>query len=170
MPEDLTGLGSELGTHDNDDGTQHSVVREPKLFRNPKKINLNRRSTWSLKNNEWTQVEDGTEWKNCPNTKFEDWTEKAVFYFWEEPENSKDNTACPVLQAYFESAEYVQRPRLADAFDEPVEEIVDETLRCVMVGQQALSLLDNCHVCGQLVLQGLHENALHKLCKSIHVV
>jgi hypothetical protein len=71
MPDDLTGLRSALGVHDNNDGTQRVVVREPKLYRTPKRQTLNRRSTWTLKNNEWTQVEDGTDWTNCPNKRFE---------------------------------------------------------------------------------------------------
>jgi hypothetical protein len=100
MPDELSGLRSALGVHDNSDGSQHMVVREPKLYRTPKNTCLNRRSTWVLKNTEWKQVEDGTDWAKCPNQRFEDWTEKAVFYFWEEPEDTNINKACPVLQEF----------------------------------------------------------------------
>ena len=98
-------------------------------------------------NTEWKQVEDGTDWAKCPNRRFEDWTEKAVFYFWEEPESTNINKACPVLQEFFESPDYTPKPPLEDAFGEPLEIIVDETLRNVMIGHQMLSVSNRCHVC-----------------------
>ena len=59
-----------------------------------------------IEKNEWTQVEDGADWANCPNKKFDDWTEKVVCYFWEEPEDQSTYTACPVIQTYYDSNEY----------------------------------------------------------------
>jgi hypothetical protein len=147
MPEELHGLRSALGTHDNIDGSQHIVVREPKLYRTPKNVRLNRRSTWILKNTEWKQVEDGTDWAKCPNRRFEEWTEKAIFYFWEEPEEVVNN-ACPVLQQFVDGPHYRPKPRLADAFGAAVETIVDVTFRNVMVGHQPLSHQHRCDNCG----------------------
>ena len=52
----------------------------------------------SRQNNEWHQVEDGIKWPSCPDKKVNEWTEKAVFYFWEQPADETNNNACPVLQ------------------------------------------------------------------------
>ena len=48
--EELHGLRTALCVHDNDDGTQHAIVKEPRLYRFPRNAkHLNRRSTWIKK-------------------------------------------------------------------------------------------------------------------------
>ena len=96
MPDELHGLRTALGFHENDDGTQHAIVKEPKLYRFPRDPSLNKRSTWIKKQSAWIQIEDGVEWVNRPHKKLEAWTEKAVFYFWEEQQDEPGANACPV--------------------------------------------------------------------------
>ena len=137
LPDELFGLRSALGVHANDDGSQHAIVKEPKFYRLPKNNDkLNRRSTWIKRNNEWHQVEDGIEWSEFPNKKLEEWTEKAVFYFWEQAPDEGVNKACPVLQDVFPGPRYIPRMPLRDVLGDPTEEIFDQTLRCVMIGHQ----------------------------------
>jgi hypothetical protein len=61
LPSELQGLRTALGYHVNDDGSHHSVVREPKLYRKPSDPSLNMRSTWIRNGPGWAQTEDGVE-------------------------------------------------------------------------------------------------------------
>ena len=94
----VKGLRSAFGFHENDDGTQHAVVKEPKLFRFPRNPKLNKRSTWTKTNDQWGQVENGIDWEHHPHNKFIDWAEKAVFYFWDD--NKVALVACPAIQDF----------------------------------------------------------------------
>ena len=69
MPDALHGLRTAFGFHENTDGTQHAVVKEPKLYRFPRNTDLNMRSTWVKKGAQWTQIEDGETWSNCPHNR-----------------------------------------------------------------------------------------------------
>ena len=53
IPQELRGLRAAFGYHDNDDGTHHSIVKEPKMYRFPRDKSLNRRSTWVIKKSQW---------------------------------------------------------------------------------------------------------------------
>jgi hypothetical protein len=57
LPAELQGLKPTYGYHDNEDGTQRLLVREPTLYREPTQQDLNRRSTWVLIGSRWEQIE-----------------------------------------------------------------------------------------------------------------
>ena len=139
IPDELYGLRSTLGYHDNDDGTQHAIVREPKLYRTPKNTDLDMRSTWIKIGPGWIHDEDGVEWNQNPHKRFKTWTEKAVFLFWKADEQ-KSYTAWTVMRDVSSTSDRRTRQEVI------THQMVDETMRDIIITTKPLDgLCERCN-------------------------
>jgi hypothetical protein len=81
------GLPSKVGWHEDPCGNPVQVAKEPKLYRTPEAKYDGKtwpyRTTWILRRNEWTKVEDRVRWSKLsdPKSVIKPFAEKAIFRF-----------------------------------------------------------------------------------------